>query len=116
MTDRIRGAAPVALLLLGVCAPPALAAPAAPIVRVEGASQTIFEGPVTTDGHVVTTESGGTHACDGTNDADDPVFGPTPTGALDDAARLGGFSWDGTWAHSFPGVPVTRVGAERATM
>ena len=116
MTDRIRGAAPVALLLIGACAPGALAAPAAPILRVEGASQTIFEGPVTTDGHVVTTESGGTHACDGTNDADDPVFGPTPTGALDDAARLGGFSWDGTWSDSFRDFLVTRVGPDRATM
>jgi hypothetical protein len=116
MTDRIKGAAPVALLLLGACAPAALAAPAAPIVRVEGASRTIFEGPVTTDGHAVTTESGGTHACDGTGDADDPVFGPTPTGALDDAARLGGFTWDGTWSEAFQDYLVTRVGQDSATM
>ena len=115
MTDRIRRAAPVALLLLTVCASPALAAPATPIVRVEGANRTIFEGPVTTDGHVVTTESGGTHACDGTNDADDPVFGPTPTGALDDAARLAGFTWDADWNDAFQDYLIKRVAQDSAT-
>jgi hypothetical protein len=115
MIDRLRRAAPVAALLLVACAPAALAAPATPTVRVEGANRTIFEGPVTTDGHVVTTESGGAHACDGTNDPDDPAFGPTPTGALDDAAKLAGFTWDGTWSDSFMDFLVTRVAEESAT-
>ena len=122
MIDRTRRAAPVGVLAAPVavlvilgCAPTALAAPAAPIVRVEGATQTIFEGPVTTDGHAVTTQSGGTHPCDGTNDADDPVFGPTPTGALDDAARLGGFTWDADWFDSFQDFLVKRVAQDSAT-
>jgi hypothetical protein len=115
MTDRTRRAAPVAVLVLLACAPAALAAPATPIVRVEGASQTIFEGAVTTDGHAVTTASGGTHPCDGTNDADDPVFGPTPTGALDDASKLGGFTWDADWFDSFQDFLVTRIGQNSAT-
>jgi hypothetical protein len=115
MTDRIRRAAPAAALVLVACAPAAVAAPATVTVRVEGANRTIFEGPVTTDGHVATTASGGTHPCDGTNDPDDPVFGPTPTGALDDAAKLAGFTWDATWSDSFMDFLVTRVAEDSAT-
>lgn len=118
MTDRIKGAAPVALLVLAACAPAASAAPVGVNLRVEGASGTIFEGPVTTDGHAITTASGGpnAHSCDGTNNGAHPTPGPTPTTALDDGARLAGFGWDGTWSDSFQDFLVTRVAQESSTM
>ena len=84
-------------------------------LRVEGATQTIFEGDVTTDGHNVTTPSGGTHTCDGTNGGANPSPGPTPTAALDDGALLGNYTWDGTWFDSFQDFLVDRVGPDSAT-
>lgn len=103
MTDRTRGARSVlatAVLAAALLATPsALAAPVSVNLRVEGRTQTIFEGPVTTDGHDVTTATGGTHHCDGTNDNTEPQPGPTATSALDDAARLGAFTWDGDYGN-----------------
>jgi hypothetical protein len=100
MTDAsrpaLRALVALALFVLLVAAP-ALAAPVGVTVRVEGRTQTIFDGPVTTDGHDVTTPSGGTHKCDGTNGGAEPSPGPTATAALDDAARQGGFDFDGEY-------------------
>ena len=46
---------------------------------------------------MLATAHGGTasHTCDGTYELAEPAPGPTATGALDDAARLGGFTIDG---------------------
>jgi hypothetical protein len=100
MTDRIRGAAPVAaLLLLLAGAPAADAVPVTVNLRVEGLNRTVFDGPVTTDAHVVTTTAAGPHTCDGTNGAAEPAPGPTATGALDDAGRLAGFTIDGPYGN-----------------
>jgi Domain of unknown function (DUF4430) len=87
----------VASLLALVLSTTAVAAPTAVDVRIEGKSSTIFNGPVITDGKVVTTDTGGSHLCDGST-ATPPVGpGPTPNSALDDAALKGGFTWDGAW-------------------
>ncbi len=94
------------------------AATQAPIVvnvRVEGATTTIFEGPVTTDGHDVTTAAGGTHPCDGTNGNANPEPGPTATAALDDAARSGEFTFDGTFSSQFDDFFITRIGPDEQT-
>jgi hypothetical protein len=109
MTNRIRGALPVALTIAAVAAPTAGAAPVSVNVRVEGASKTIFDGQVTTDGHAIATPSsmGVTHPCDGGGAT--PV--PTATAALDDAARVNGFSWDGTW-FSFGDYQIDSVAGE----
>ena len=117
MTDRLRNTAlSGALVLLSLAAAPAaLAAPVGSTVRVEGASQTILEVPVTSDGHEVTTASGGTHPCDGTNNGAFPSPVPTPTAALDDAARANSISWDADWFQSFNDFIVTRVANESAT-
>ena len=104
------GAVALSMLIAG----PAAAAPVAIDLRVEGARGTIFEKRVTTDGHVVRTASGGAHRCDGTNGGVNPTPGPTGTAALDDGARLGGFSWDGTWSDSFDDYLISRVGPDRA--
>jgi hypothetical protein len=89
-------AASVVLVFAGL----ATAAPVTVNVRVEGTTQTFFEGQVTTDTHLV--DGGdGTHAhqCDGLNDDPHKYAGPGPTvtGAFDDASRLGPFSWYGTY-------------------
>lgn len=117
MTDRLRNTAlSGALVLLSLAAAPAaLAAPVGVTVRVEGASQTILDVPVTSDGHSVTTPSGGTHPCDGTNNGAFPSPVPTPTAALDDAARANGVSWDADWFASFNDFIVSRVADEPAT-
>lgn len=93
----------------------AVASPTAVTVRVEGRTATIFDGPVTTDGKEVTTASGGTHTCDGTNGGANPNPGPTPTTALDDASNAGRFSWDGDWFGSFEDFLVSRIGPDPVT-
>src|SRR3954452_2015593 len=114
MTDRTRLAlGAVAGVLLAVPAT-AAAAPVAVTLRVEGANQTTYEGSVTTDGHNVTTASGGTHKCDGTNGNPPahPESGPSATAALDDAAHLGGFTWDATYDTSFDDYLISRIGPD----
>jgi hypothetical protein len=64
-------------------------------LRVEGKTTTIFEGNVATCGHRVTTHSGGTHHCNGTNNDKNPCAGPTCTTALDDANKAANFGFDG---------------------
>lgn len=70
-------------------------------LTVEGPDGLLFKGKVRTKGHDVTPATGGTHTCDGTNAGANPSPVPTPTAALDDAARVNGFTWDGTWYASF---------------
>jgi len=82
--------APVLAALLLACGT-AWAAPATVNLRVEGATSTIFEAPVTTDGKVIT-KGGNTLVCDGTSDPGNPGPGPTAISALDDASIPGG--WD----------------------
>ena len=95
-----------AAIALAAPAGAAVAAPTAVTVRIEGISSTIYDGPVTTDGKVVTTASGGTHKCDGTNAGASSTPGPTPTTALDDASRVGGFTWDADYYDKFSSTPV----------
>jgi hypothetical protein len=64
-------------------------------LRIEGDENTIFEGPILSRGKQVTTVSGGTHICDGTNNNASSVSAPTITSTLDLAANENGFTWDG---------------------
>jgi hypothetical protein len=100
MSVRSRCALSGALVLVSLVAPAAAAAvPVTVNLRVEGPTKTVFDGPVTTDAHDVATAMAGSHKCDGTNGAAEPAPGPTATGALDDAARLGGFTLDGPYGN-----------------
>jgi hypothetical protein len=102
-----------ALILVSLAAPAAAGAvPVTVNLRVEGATQTIFEGPVITDVHQVKTPSDTqARTCDGSS-IGQPA-GPTAIGALDDAARGGGFSWDALWDPSFNDYyPFLRVGPD----
>ena len=115
MTNRIRGAVAIALVITGVSATAANAAPVNVNLRVEGASRTIFDGPVTTDGHTITTASSmGAQPCDGTNAGAFPSAVPTATAALDDGARLNGFTWDADWFSSFSDFSVKDVAGDAA--
>lgn len=80
------------------------------LVRVETDSGTLLEKKVVTTGHTVTTVSGGTHQCDGTNNDAHPNRVPVATAALDDAASVGGLTWDGTFSMTFDDYFVTRIG------
>jgi hypothetical protein len=64
-------------------------------LRIEGSVNTIFEGPIITRGHNVTTHSGGNHHCDGTNHNANPFPGPTCTSALSNASQSAHFPFDG---------------------
>jgi hypothetical protein len=90
----------------------AAAAPVTVNLRVEGATQTLFEGPVITDVHQVTTPSDGQpRTCDGSSVGQAPA--PTAIGALDDAARGGSFSWDALWDPGFNDYyPFLRIGPD----
>ncbi|KAF8514124.1 hypothetical protein JB92DRAFT_2920182 [Gautieria morchelliformis] len=80
-------------------------------LRIEGALHTIFEGPVVTRVHNVTTHSSnGTHHCDGTNHGAHPNPGPTATGALDDANATSAFGWDAQFNPGFDDFFITSIG------
>jgi len=116
MINRIRRVLSAASLVLAVAAPAAVAAPVSVNLRVEGATTTIFDGPVTTDGHAITTaSSAGAHVCDGTNGGASTTAGPVATAALDDGARTIGFNWNATWDGSFSDFLVNQVGGESQT-
>lgn len=98
-----------AICFLALTAGSALATPALVTVRVEGATRTIFEGPILVEGRTITTESGGTHKCNGTNDGAYPKSVPVPTAALADAAVLGRFTFNAEWYPEFEDYFVTRI-------
>src|SRR4051812_18652038 len=104
MLHRLAGLA-LAVLALLVPASVAAAAPVAVNVRVEGATTTLFDAPVTTDANpAVATPSGGTHPCDVGENANPNTATRASnafTAVLDAAA--GSAAFDATW---FPSVPV----------
>ncbi|GHI85697.1 hypothetical protein [Streptomyces xanthophaeus] len=115
-----RAAVTAAVLGLALTTAPALAQaqpahhpntnkPVRVALTVQGPDGVLFTGKVTTKGHDVTTATGGTHKCDGTNGGANPTAVPTPTAALDDAARSNYFGWDGTWYASFDDFSVDTV-------
>lgn len=101
----------VAVLLLLVASASAIAAPTTVQLRVEGATQTLFEGPVLTDGKQIT-KDGSTLQCDGTTNPSNVAPGPTMTSALDDASIANGFTWDATFSADFF---VNRIGSDANT-
>ncbi|EPQ50846.1 hypothetical protein GLOTRDRAFT_133590 [Gloeophyllum trabeum ATCC 11539] len=79
-------------------------------LRIESANNhTIYEAPIFTSGHNVTTPSGGTHHCDGTNLGANPTPGPTCTSALDDASKVAEFPWDATYWAQYDDFFITSI-------
>jgi hypothetical protein len=113
------------LVALAAAAPAHAAGPATVTLRVEGASRTIFEGPVTTDAKTIhmasgpdfggSTYPGGDQPCTGTNGGNQGHYsgpGATPNTALDDAAATGAFSWYGPYDASYGDFFVDTIGGE----
>jgi hypothetical protein len=109
-----------ACILTVLAAPTAEAAPAEVDVRIEGKAETLFEGPVLTDGHNVkaitdTEAPPWGRRCDGLNNGANPTPGPTATAAAVDAMAIVGEGFDGDWygAESFDDYFITQWGPER---
>jgi len=101
----------VASLSIVVAAPVAQAAPTEVDVRIEGRGETLFEGPVLTEGHDVKASSDAEpHRCDGVNNGKYPTSGPTPTAASVDAMRIVGEGFDGNWYPGYDDYFITRWG------
>jgi hypothetical protein len=105
----------LAVLSLAVAAPLAEAAPTQVNVRIEGAAETIFEGPIMTDAHRVRGSSDSQwRRCDGIN-VNVPlnkVPGVVPTSAAADAMRVIGESFDGLWYGQYEDYFVKRWGPD----
>jgi hypothetical protein len=114
MHKLIAGLAAGLVLLFAV--PAALAAPVTVDLRIEGASRTLFEGPVTTDVRPFHfTGDPAQHRCDATVSAsggtsDTPV--PTRGAALSAAAELTPFAVGGSWSDTYANPTVTSVAGE----
>lgn len=116
---RTRLALTFALLLSGALCAAATAAPITVQLRVEGATATLFEGNIATEGESFqTTSSGGAHPCNYSENGNSGGFtnggnaGGTPTSALHDAALAAGLPFDAEWFSSSGDFFVSRVGAD----
>jgi hypothetical protein len=87
------------------------------LLRIEGndSEGTIFEGCIVSGPRDITTPSGGTHLCDGTNGGTNASPGTTPTTELDAAAVLTGFTYDGTYSTQFQDYFITKIGQSDQT-
>jgi len=81
-------------------------------VRIEGASKTLFEGPILTRGHAIRAE-GDTQdrTCDGTNNGAHPTSGLTPTASAADAISLTGRTFGANWG-GFDDYDVNRFAGD----
>lgn len=108
----------VASLLTVALASVAQAAPTQVNVRIEGRSETLFEGPILTEGHNVRASSDSSapaagRRCNGLNNGQNPTPGPTPTAAAADAMSLIGEDFDGLWyAQPFEDYFIKRWGPD----
>lgn len=101
-----------ALLLLAAVA---AAAPTTVNVRIEGAHETLFEGPIAAEPHGVKASSDPVQRpCDGINslDPENTVPRPTPTAAAADAMSLIGETFDGLWYPGFNDYFIKRFGPD----
>ncbi len=99
-------------------APIAQATPTQVNVRIEGRSETLFEGPIWTEGHDVRASSD-TQArpCDGTNNHQHATPGATPTASAADAMRIVGDTFDAQWyGSSFDDYFLTRFGPDEQSV
>jgi hypothetical protein len=116
----------IGLLAVLVSCATALAAPVTVKLRVEGPTETLFEGEIATQGETFETlSSKGPHPCDysengfGGREANGGSASGTPTTALRDAARANGLAFNAEWFGSGakenenPGdFLVTQVGSD----
>ncbi|HTR73558.1 MAG TPA: hypothetical protein VMG80_08170, partial [Solirubrobacteraceae bacterium] len=96
-------------------------APIKVFLRVEGSTQTLFEGPVDVepifDPPGIEPKSGGNHPCDVKDNGENGGFGAAgapPTAALYDAATTQHLAFDATWYESIHDFDVAQVGEDVA--
>ncbi len=99
----------------------AAAAPTEVNVRIEGRSETLFEGPIAAEPHGVRASSdnlaaGKLRRCDGVNpnDPQNTAPGVTPTAVSADAMALIGQTFDGRWYKAYEDYFVLRFGPDAA--
>jgi hypothetical protein len=92
----------------------AQAAPTEVGARIEGQSETFFEGPILTEGHDIASATGNTeeHECDGTNNKAHTTPGATPTTAAADAMSIIGETFSGQWYAGYDDFLITRWGPQ----
>jgi hypothetical protein len=115
------------VLVAVVClapAGPALAAPVTVTLRIEGATKTVFEGPLATDAHTAanpinapdsSTSTVGPHPCDYKDNGSPPLGGAaagTPTTAAFDGAAQMGATFGATWYSSQNDFFVSQLGSD----
>ena len=102
--------------LMLLMAAPAGAAPVTVQLRIEGASQTLFEGPVTTDVRTFRFSDDATeHRCDGTadeNGGSSPVPVPTRGAAIAEASERTPFVTSGQWFDSLGSPSFSTIAGE----
>lgn len=98
-----------------VAAPLAAAAPVPVNVRIEGKTETIFEGPILTDVHHVKASSDSKwRRCDGVNVnvPANEVPAAVPTSAGSDAMRIAGLGFDAQWYNQYEDYFLKRWGPD----
>lgn len=101
-----------------IIVPAAQATPTQVSVRIEGKSETLFEGPIWTEGHDVKASSD-TQArpCDATNNHQHQTPGATPTASAVDAMSIVGETFDAQWyGSSFDDYFLTRFGPDEQSI
>jgi hypothetical protein len=83
--------------------------------RIEGEFETFYEGFILSGPANITTPSGGTHLCDGTNNNANPAPIVTGTTQINDAGMLCGFGFDGTYSNQFQDFFITTIGSSSST-
>lgn len=87
-------------------------------VRIEGKGETLFEGPIWTDGHDVKASSDTqSRPCDGTNNHAHATPDATPTASAVDAMRTIGETFDAQWyGSSFDDYFLMRFGPDEESI
>lgn len=78
-------------------------------IEANDAEGTLFEGCIASGPKDITTPSGGTHKCDGTNNGANPTPGATLTTQIDAAGMVNAFGYDGTFSNQFDDFFITRI-------
>jgi len=115
---RISVALGVTALLLLILSAVAVASPITVNVRVEGSTETMFEGPVSVEGiaktpGLTTASSPTAEPCDFMDNGTNGGFGPdaaTPTAALYDAAITNKLTFNAEWDSEYNDFLVSQVG------
>ncbi|KAF4547803.1 Hypothetical protein D9617_36g063410 [Elsinoe fawcettii] len=84
-------------------------------LRIEGAFGTIYEGKILAGPRDITTPSGGTHRCDGTNNNANPAPFNNGISTIDAASKLCSFGYDGTYSTQFQDFFIQTIGDTPST-